>query len=185
MLRAAKRPAILRKNDTTLEPGCTPEQKERLHLRQLVPARHQARKGVCAGRLPPRKPKQNLYADGYKPPQGAKPKAVRVNPGTVLVQARPVESADRQGHAGLAEQLVRAQRRPGAERLATSPTRSRASTKAAAAASRTSPSASPRTARASSSRSPRKSPSAARKRSCRASPRKRRCSTSRSCSTAS
>ena len=28
VLRAAKRPAIIRKNDTTLSPGCTPEQKE-------------------------------------------------------------------------------------------------------------------------------------------------------------
>src|ERR1700679_816323 len=28
VLRAAKRPTIIRKNDTTLSPGCTPEQKE-------------------------------------------------------------------------------------------------------------------------------------------------------------
>ena len=47
-------------------------------------------KRCCAG---PEETEQNLYADGYKAPAGAKPKAVRVNPGTVLAQARPVESA--------------------------------------------------------------------------------------------
>ena len=36
----------------------------------------------------PAETEANLYADGYKPPAGSKPKAVRVNPGTVLVQAR-------------------------------------------------------------------------------------------------
>ena len=41
----------------------------------------------------PEETEQNLYADGYKPPAGAKMKAVRVNPGTVLVQARPMEPA--------------------------------------------------------------------------------------------
>ena len=41
----------------------------------------------------PAETEQNLYADGYKPPAGSKPKAVRVNPGTVVLQARPTESA--------------------------------------------------------------------------------------------
>ena len=41
----------------------------------------------------PEETEQNLYADNYKPPAGAKVKAVRVNPGTVLVQARPIETA--------------------------------------------------------------------------------------------
>ena len=41
----------------------------------------------------PQETEQNLYADGYKPPAGSKPKAVRVNPGTVLAQASPVESS--------------------------------------------------------------------------------------------
>src|SRR5262249_47143215 len=36
---------------------------------------------------------KNLYSDNYKPPAGAKLKVVRVNPGTVLMQARPVETA--------------------------------------------------------------------------------------------
>ena len=60
--------------------------------------------GRCAG--PARKPKQNLYADDYKPPAGAKPKAVRVNPGTVLVQARPIESAPGKVTEHEPEQLV-------------------------------------------------------------------------------
>ena len=42
---------------------------------------------------PPAETEAALYADGYKPPPGSQPKAVRVNPGTVLVQARPVELA--------------------------------------------------------------------------------------------
>src|ERR1019366_4573992 len=40
----------------------------------------------------PEESKKNLYAD-YKVPAGAKTEAVRVNPGTVLAQARAVESA--------------------------------------------------------------------------------------------
>ena len=53
------------------------------------PRKDAARRATCQ----PEETEQNLYADGYKPPAGSKPKAVRVNPGTVLVQARPVESA--------------------------------------------------------------------------------------------
>src|SRR5665213_3796269 len=51
---------------------------------------------LCSGGTPicgPEETKQNLSADGYKPPAGSKPKAVRVNPGTLVVQARPLESA--------------------------------------------------------------------------------------------
>ncbi len=61
-----------------------------MHLRQLVPARHGARKGACEG---PEETEHDLYTDVGKQPKGAKLKAVRVNPGTVLVQAHPVESA--------------------------------------------------------------------------------------------
>ena len=60
----------------------------------LIDTAHE--KMLCAGgkaTCQPQETEQNLYADGYKPPAGSKPKAVRVNPGTVLVQARPVESA--------------------------------------------------------------------------------------------
>jgi SecD/SecF fusion protein len=95
VLRAAKRPAILRKTDTTLEPGCTPKQANGCIYGSwyLLDTKHE--KMLCAGGKPvcqPQETEQNLYADGYKPPATAKPKAVRVNPGTILLQARPVES---------------------------------------------------------------------------------------------
>jgi SecD/SecF fusion protein len=98
--RAAKRPTILRKNDTTLEPGCTPEQKEGCIYGSwyLLDTKHKkmlcstvtAANPTCA----PEETEQDLYADNYKPPKGATPKAVRVNPGTIVVQARPVEGAN-------------------------------------------------------------------------------------------
>jgi SecD/SecF fusion protein len=95
VLRAAKRPVILRKTDTTLEPGCTPTQANGCIYGSwyLLDTKHE--KMLCTGGKPicqPQETEQNLYADGYKPPAGSKPKAVRVNPGTILLQARPVES---------------------------------------------------------------------------------------------
>ena len=89
VLRAAKRPAIIRKTDTTLEPGCTPAQVGECIYGSwyLLDTKHEK---VLKG---PEETEKNLYADGYKPPPGATVKAVRVNPGTVLVQARPVETA--------------------------------------------------------------------------------------------
>lgn len=94
-LRAAKRPAILRRNDTTLAPGCTAEQVGGCLFGSwyLLDTRHEEM--LCAGGgqvCRPRDTKAELYADGYKPPPGSKPKAVHVNPGTILVQARPVIS---------------------------------------------------------------------------------------------
>jgi SecD/SecF fusion protein len=96
VLRAAKRPAILRKNATTLGQGCTPKQVGGCIYGSwyLLDAKHE--KMLCSGGKPtcaPAETEQNLYADGYKPPVGSKPKAVRVNPGTLVVQARPLESA--------------------------------------------------------------------------------------------
>ena len=96
VLRAAKRPAILRASDTTWKQGCTSAQvKDCIYGSwYLIDTAHE--KMLCAGGksiCQPQETEQNLYADGYKPPKGSKPKAVRVNPGTVLVQARPVESA--------------------------------------------------------------------------------------------
>jgi SecD/SecF fusion protein len=98
--RAAKRPAILRKNATTLESGCTPEQKEGCIYGSwyLLDTKHE--KMLCSTATPttptcpPQETEQDLYADNYKPPKGATPKAVRVNPGTLVVQARPVEGAN-------------------------------------------------------------------------------------------
>jgi SecD/SecF fusion protein len=96
VLRAAKRPPILRKTDTTWTPGCTPQQVGGCIYGSwyLLDTKHE--KVLCSGgaaTCPPEETEQNLYADGYKPPAGAKVKAVRINPGTVIVQARPVESA--------------------------------------------------------------------------------------------
>jgi SecD/SecF fusion protein len=87
--RAAKRPAILHNSDTTWTPGCTPKRVGRCIYGSwyLLDTTHER---VLQG---PEEAKQNLYADGYEPPVGATVKAVRVDPGTVLVQARPVESA--------------------------------------------------------------------------------------------
>ncbi|HTQ68595.1 MAG TPA: protein translocase subunit SecD [Solirubrobacteraceae bacterium] len=87
VLRAAKRPAILRKNDTTWTPGCTPEQKNGCIYGSwyLLDTAHEK---VLRG---PEETEANLYGD-LKAPKGAKLKAVRVNPGTVIVQAHPIEN---------------------------------------------------------------------------------------------
>ena len=84
VLLAAKRPAILRRNDTTLAAGCTPQQPKGCIYGQwyLLDTTHQK---VLRG---PEDTVANLYADGYKPPAGVKTKTIRVNPGTVLAQAQ-------------------------------------------------------------------------------------------------
>jgi SecD/SecF fusion protein len=87
VLRAAKRPPILRKSDTTWAPGCTPQQLGGCIYGSwylLDPVHEKVLRG-------PEETEKNLYAD-YKVPKGVKVKAVRVNPGTVLVRARPTES---------------------------------------------------------------------------------------------
>ncbi len=85
--RAAKRAPILRASDTTWERGCTPQQLAGCIYGSwyLLEPKHEK---VLRG---PEESEKNLYAD-YKVPLGAITKAVRVNPGTVLAQARPVES---------------------------------------------------------------------------------------------
>src|SRR5277367_4078682 len=89
VLRAAKRPAELRKSDTTWSRGCTPEQvKECIYGSwYLLDTAHER---VVKG---PEETEHDLYTSLGTQPKGAKLKAVRVNPGTVLVQAHPVESA--------------------------------------------------------------------------------------------
>src|SRR5271168_2973417 len=86
--RAVKRAPILSKNDTTWTPGCTPAQVGGCIYGSwyLLDTKNET---VLRG---PEETEQNLYADGYKPPAGATVEAVRVNPGTVLVQSRPVET---------------------------------------------------------------------------------------------
>jgi SecD/SecF fusion protein len=88
VLRAQKRTPILRKTDTTWSKGCTPAQLGGCIYGSwyLLEPKHEK---VLRG---PEETEKNLYSD-FKVPAGAKVKAARVNPGTVLVQARPVESA--------------------------------------------------------------------------------------------
>src|SRR5450759_1536780 len=95
VLRAAKRPAIIRSSDTTLAPGCTPAQVGECIYGSwyLLDTKHE--KMLCAGAgltCAPAETEKNLESDGYKPPAGAVMKKVRVNPGTVVVQARPLEN---------------------------------------------------------------------------------------------
>jgi SecD/SecF fusion protein len=89
VLRAAKRPAKLRGSDTTWTPGCTEAQVNDCIYGSwyLLDTKHEK---VLRG---PEETQRNLYSDNFKAPTGATLKAVRVNPGTVLLQARPVESA--------------------------------------------------------------------------------------------
>src|ERR1700704_1525465 len=87
--RGAKRPPIIRPNDTTLAPGCTPAQVGGCIYGSwyLLDTKHE--KVLCKGNskiCQPAETKENLYAEGYKPPPDAHPVAVRVNPGTVVVQ---------------------------------------------------------------------------------------------------
>ncbi|HEY5192627.1 MAG TPA: protein translocase subunit SecD [Solirubrobacteraceae bacterium] len=89
--RALKRPAIIRKNNTTYEKGCTPEQVGGCIYGEwfLLDTKH---KKVLRGF-------QDTEADltsDYKIPPGAKTKAVRVNPGTVLAQAQPITGKEGQ-----------------------------------------------------------------------------------------
>ena len=62
VLRAAKRPVIIRKNDTTLSPGCTPEQKEGCIYGTwyLLDTKHEK---VLRG---PEETKANLYSESSK-----------------------------------------------------------------------------------------------------------------------
>src|SRR6202035_5821939 len=87
--RAAKRPPVLRKNETTLAPGCTAQQTGGCIYGTwyLLDTKHEK---VLRG---PEETQQNLYTENYKVPVGATATPVRVNPGTLVVQARPVESA--------------------------------------------------------------------------------------------
>jgi SecD/SecF fusion protein len=86
VLRALKRPTIIRKNDTTYQEGCTPKQVDGCIYGQwyLLDTTH---KKVLKG---PEDTEQDLYSDGYKVPPGVKTRVVRVNPGTVLAQAQPL-----------------------------------------------------------------------------------------------
>jgi SecD/SecF fusion protein len=85
VLRAVKRPPILRKSDTTLQSGCTPKQVNGCIYGQwyLLDTAHRK---VLRG---PEDTYEDLSSDNPKFPKGAKLKAVHVNPGTVLAEASP------------------------------------------------------------------------------------------------
>jgi SecD/SecF fusion protein len=87
VLRGAKRKPILRKNDTTWSQGCTAAQVQGCLYGSwyLLDTAHER---VVRG---PEETEHNLYTDLGKQPKGTKLKAVRVNPGTVIVQARAIE----------------------------------------------------------------------------------------------
>ncbi len=96
VLRAEKRPAEFFPKSTTYSPGCTPEQKGGCLYGSWYLIDEKNEKMLCAGKQPtcaPAETEANLFADGYKPPPGSKPRAVRINPGTVLLQARATESS--------------------------------------------------------------------------------------------
>ncbi|HEX4837212.1 MAG TPA: hypothetical protein VFV03_01610, partial [Solirubrobacteraceae bacterium] len=86
VLRALKRPAIIRKSDTSYQEGCTPKQVNGCIYGQwyLLDTTHQK---VLRG---PEDTEQNLYGEKEKLPAGAKTRTVRINPGTVLAQAQPI-----------------------------------------------------------------------------------------------
>jgi SecD/SecF fusion protein len=95
VLRAAKRPPILHANETTYTPGCTEAQANGCLYGSWYLLDTKNERMLCKGGLsicPPEETEANLYADGYVPPKGSVPKAVRVNPGTIVVQARKVET---------------------------------------------------------------------------------------------
>jgi SecD/SecF fusion protein len=91
VLRAAKRAPVLPPQNSdlvTLQPGCTAQQVKGCIYGTwyLLDTKHEK---VLRG---PEETVANLYADNYHPPPGAVVKAVRINPGTLVVRARPSES---------------------------------------------------------------------------------------------
>ena len=85
--RAMKRKAVLRPSDTTWSHGCTPAQVGDCLYGDwyLLDTAHER---VVRG---PEETEHNLFTDLPLQEKGTKLKAVRVNPGTVLVQAHAVE----------------------------------------------------------------------------------------------
>jgi SecD/SecF fusion protein len=87
VLRAKKRPPELRATDTTWSKGCTPQQIGGCIYGSwyLIEPKHEK---VLAG---PEETEKNLFTE--RKFKDANVKAVHINPGTVLVRARAVESA--------------------------------------------------------------------------------------------
>jgi SecD/SecF fusion protein len=94
VLRAEKRPTELRKNDTTWGLGCTPQQINGCVYGSWYLLDNKDAKMICPGGkafCQPAETEKALYS-GVKIPKGVKATAVRINPGTVILQARPTES---------------------------------------------------------------------------------------------
>ncbi len=87
VLRAAKRKPMLRKSATTWEKGCTPAQVNDCIYGSWY-LLDTANESVVRG---PEELERNLYTNLPKQPKFAKLKAVRVNPGTVIVEATATE----------------------------------------------------------------------------------------------
>ena len=97
ILRAEKRPVELRKSDTTLGQGCTPQQINGCVYGSWYLIDTKDQKVLCPGKTPaafcgPAETEANARKEVVIP-KGAVVKAVRVNPGTVILQARPTESS--------------------------------------------------------------------------------------------
>jgi SecD/SecF fusion protein len=95
VLRAEKRPAILRKGETTWTEGCTPAQKNGCLYGSwflLEPTKELVLRGF-------EESKQNVETERAKLlekaklPANTKTEAVRVNPGTIVVEAHPTENS--------------------------------------------------------------------------------------------
>ena len=112
VLRAAKRKPILRHNETTWSRGLHAGAGQGLPVRQLVPARHRPRtRRAGAGR--------NRTQPVHGPPHAAEGHEARGRarePGNGARAGARGGNRSRKGHQPLAQQLVRAQRQPGAER---------------------------------------------------------------------
>lgn len=96
VLRAAKRKPILRSNDTTWTRGCTLAENE---------AKPPAPNAECVyGQWylldasdkrvlrAAQETRRDIFSDGYRAPQGARLQIVHVNPGTLVIRAKPEES---------------------------------------------------------------------------------------------
>jgi len=97
VLRGEKRPAELRRNDTTWDwrDKCTPKQVGNCLYGSWYLIDEKNQQMVCPGGAKfcgPAEVEKTLY-EGIKPLKGAKLRAVRINPGTVLLQARATENA--------------------------------------------------------------------------------------------
>ncbi|HTY95664.1 MAG TPA: protein translocase subunit SecD, partial [Solirubrobacteraceae bacterium] len=101
VLRASKRAPMLRGSDTTWTPGCTPEQKNDCIYgtwylldtanEKVIRGPEETEAAVYQDLQYEAKGECKAGASGCVP-KNAKLKAVRVNPGTVVVQAHPVEN---------------------------------------------------------------------------------------------